>query len=118
MRIAVPQRLPIVLAIGRRHTDPGQRRNRYLRALTWAFTLFNSIRVLAYLPTAWAIYSSGDSSQHSLLTWLTWFGANVTMGAWLYENNGQRANKAVGVNACNACMCLMVSALIVAERIT
>jgi hypothetical protein len=37
----------------------------------------------AYLPTLWAIHVSGDSSQHSLWTWATWFGANVTMAAWL-----------------------------------
>ena len=36
----------------------------YLAALTWLFTLFNSVRVLAYLPTLLAIYTSGDSSQH------------------------------------------------------
>ena len=53
----------------------------YLAALTWLFTLFNSVRVLAYLPTLLAIFTSGDSSQHSLLTWVTWVGANATMAA-------------------------------------
>jgi hypothetical protein len=41
----------------------------YLAVLTWLFTLFNSVRVLAYLPTLLAVFNSGDSSQHSLLTW-------------------------------------------------
>lgn len=84
----------------------------YLALLTWAFTLFNSVRVLSYLPTLWAIHQSGDSSQHSLVTWLTWLGANVTMALWLYEHNGQRCNRAVMVNAGNAVMCLATSVLI------
>ena len=88
----------------------------YVRGLTWAFTLFNSLRVVAYLPTIWAIYASGDSSQHSLWTWITWAGANATMAAWLYEHNGHRANRAIAVNLCNAAMCVGTCALIVACR--
>jgi hypothetical protein len=30
-------------------------RSLYLSVLTWSFALFNSVRVLAYLPTIWAI---------------------------------------------------------------
>lgn len=89
----------------------------YLAALTWLFTLFNSVRVLAYLPTLLAIFSSGDSGQHSLLTWVTWVGANATMAAWLYEHNGRRLNRAIVVNACNSLMCLATSILIVAYRL-
>jgi hypothetical protein len=88
----------------------------YLAVLTWAFTLFNSVRVFAYLPTLWAIYETGDSSQHSLWTWCTWFGANLTMAAWLYEHNGQRVNRAVVVNVSNALMCIAVTALIAVHR--
>jgi hypothetical protein len=87
-----------------------------LSVLTWFFTLFNSVRVLAYLPTLWAIFTSGDSSQHSLLTWVTWVGANATMAAWLHEHNGRRANRAMAVNVCNTLMCLTTSVLIVAYR--
>jgi hypothetical protein len=87
-------------------------RKAYLTLLTWAFTLFNSVRALSYLPTLWAIHASGDSSQHSLVTWLTWLGANVTMALWLYEHNGQRCNRAVMVNVGNAVMCLVTSLLI------
>jgi hypothetical protein len=89
----------------------------YLVALTWLFTLFNSVRVLAYLPTLLAIFVSRDSSQHSLLTWLTWVGANATMAAWLYEHNGRRLNRAIAVNTCNALMCLATSILIVVYRV-
>ncbi len=93
------------------------RREVYLALLTWAFTFFNSVRVLAYLPTVWAIHASGDSSQHSLWTWCTWLGANATMAAWLYEHNGQRLNRAVVVNIGNATMCALTVGLIVAYRL-
>jgi hypothetical protein len=92
-------------------------RQAYLMALTWAFTFFNSVRVIAYLPTLWAIHASGDSSQHSLWTWCTWLGANVTMAAWLYEHNGQRVNRAVAVNIGNATMCALTVGLIVTYRL-
>lgn len=90
----------------------------YLQFLTWTFTLFNSVRVFAYLPTLWAIYASGDSSQHSLLTWLSWFGANATMAVWLYEHNGHRMDKAIAFNIGNATMCLGTSVLIMVYRFT
>ncbi len=88
----------------------------YRTLLTWAFTLFNSVRVVSYLPTLWAIYTSGNSSQHSLWTWLTWFGANATMAAWLYENQGRRCNAAIAVNIGNATMCFVTAMLIVLYR--
>lgn len=88
----------------------------YFRLLTWMFTLFNSLRVLAYLPTVWAIQTSADSSQHSLWTWFIWLGANVTMGAWLYEHNGGRINRAIAVNIGNATMCLVTVLVITAHR--
>lgn len=95
----------------------GDARALYLALLTWAFTLFNTARVAAYLPTLWAIHGSGQSEQHSLWTWCTWLGANATMAAWLYEHNGRRINRAVLVNAGNATMCLLTTLLIVACRI-
>lgn len=96
--------------------DATRLRRSYLQLLTWAFTLFNSIRVLAYLPTAWAVWSSGDSSQHSLWTWGTWVGANVTMAAWLYEQNGCRINRAIAVNIGNAAMCGLITLMILSHR--
>jgi len=92
-------------------------RQRYLALLTWSFTFFSSVRVLSYLPTLWAIQTSGDSSQHSIFTWATWFGANLTMAAWLHEHNGQRASRAVWVNLANAAMCSATLVLIVWHRI-
>lgn len=99
-----------------RQAHPRAGRALYITVLSWAFTLFNTVRVLAYLPTVWAVHVSGDSSQHSLWTWCTWLGANLTMAAWLYEQNGQRANRAVVVNAGNACMCALTVAVIVTYR--
>ncbi len=101
-------------------TPPGAMRlarATYLQWLTWLFTLFNTVRVLAYLPTIWAIYATGDSSQHSLITWLTWAGANATMAAWLYEHNSQKLDRAVAVNLCNGAMCLLTCGLILAYRL-
>jgi hypothetical protein len=99
-------------------TDPARVTARvvYVRVLTWAFTLFNSVRMVAYLPTIWAIVQSGDSSQHSLWTWGTWLGANATMAAWLYESNGQRLSRVVVVNAGNATMCAATVLVIALHR--
>lgn len=99
-----------------KNTGSALRRSLYLSILTWTFTAFNSIRVLGYLPTVFAIMASGDSSQHSILTWLTWLGANGTMAAWLYEHNGQRISKAVMVNIGNTTMCLITTLVIVWYR--
>ena len=81
-------------------------RSTYLIALTWAFTFFNSVRVLSYLPTLWTIHAAADSSQYSLWTRGTWLGANATMAAWLYEHNGCRFDRAVALNTGNAIMCV------------
>ncbi|MBI5716853.1 MAG: hypothetical protein HZC37_04105 [Burkholderiales bacterium] len=101
-------------------TPPGQSsrpwRRGYLRLLTWSFALFNAVRVASYLPTMWAIHASANSSQHSLWTWGAWLGANATMAAWLYEQNGQRADRAVLVNLANALACGATAALIAAYR--
>ncbi len=87
-------------------------RSLYLTALNWAFAAFNSIRVVTYLPTMWAIHVSGESNQYSLLTWVGWFGANLTMSMWLFENNARRFNGAVGVSGANAVMNAATIALI------
>lgn len=97
--------------------QPDLARQRYLTVLGWAFTLFNSVRMLAYLPTVWAIYTSGDSSQHSVWTWCTWVGANLTMSLWLRERNGGRFDRAALVNLGNATMSLVTLLLILWFRL-
>ncbi len=91
-------------------------RQHYLTALGYLFAFFSTVRVLAYLPTLWAVVQSGESSQHSLLTWFTWAGSNLTMAAWLYEQQGQRWNRAVAVNLVNATMCIATFVVICAMR--
>lgn len=95
----------------------GALRRNYLVALGWAFTLFNTVRVVAYLPTVWAIIHSGDSSQHSLWTWCTWAGANATMAAWLYETHDRRFNRAAVVSVGNMAMCVLTLLTILAYRL-
>lgn len=89
----------------------------YPRLLDWAFNVFSSTRIITYLPTLWAICASGDSSQHSLLTWGAWVGSNLSMAAWLYEKNGRRVNKAVVVTFGNGLMCAMACAVIIVFRV-
>lgn len=81
--------------------------------LSGAFALFNSLRIVAYLPTLLAIHAEGQTNQHSLLTWLSFMGANATMAMWLYEQNGCRMNRAISVNVCNAVMCAAITASII-----
>lgn len=85
-------------------------RMRSLSMLSLSFALFNGLRIVAYLPTLAAIQSSGHADQHSLFTWLTFLGANLTMALWLHEQNGRRMNRAVAVNAFNALMCGAIAA--------
>ncbi len=80
-------------------------RGRYLQLLTWAFTFFNTARLVSYLPTLWVLSAGRDSSQHSLWTWGVWLGANLTMSLWLFEQQQRRWTRAVVVNAINAAMC-------------
>lgn len=37
-------------------------RTAYLSMLTWCFTLFSSVRFASYLPTMWAIQTSGNTT--------------------------------------------------------
>ena len=85
--------------------------------LAWAFTAFNSLRTLAYLPTIWTLLQTGQSDQHALSTWLTWCGANATMAAWVYRHNGRRLDRVVVVNMGNALMCLLTAIVIVGCRL-
>jgi hypothetical protein len=90
----------------------------YLTLLTWAFTVFSAARVIAYLPTIWAVAHTGDTSGHSLITWFTWLGANCTMALWLLEHGGRRLSALVLVNFGNALMCAATASLIALVRLS
>lgn len=85
-------------------------------ALAIAFHAFATLRVVAYLPTAWSIVASADSAQHSLFTWLVFAGANATLGLRLWRDGGRRVGACVAVSAVNTTMCLLLTALIVWYR--
>jgi hypothetical protein len=89
----------------------------YLKILVWTFGIFSFARVLAYLPTILAICQAGDSGQHSLLTWATWFGAHLTMAGMLYEKSGGRFDATIAVTLGNAALCLLTVSVIVWQRI-
>lgn len=86
--------------------------------LALAFTAFNSLRTVAYLPTLWTLLHSGQSDQHALSTWLTWCGANATMAAWVWRHNGRRLDRIVLVNVANAVMCGLTVMVIVGCRLS
>jgi hypothetical protein len=71
---------------------------------------------MSYMPAMLAIWEQRDSSQHSVLTWLIWSGSNLTMCAWLFEQNGRRMNGAAWVCLANATMCAGTLALVLAFR--
>lgn len=96
---------------------PALSRASYLAALGALFAVFNAVRVVAYLPTIWAVAASGDSSQHSVWTWLTFLGGNATMAAWLWEQNQRRLNGPVLASAGNALMCTAIVAVIAWTRL-
>ena len=95
---------------------PSRGAGAYIRVLGWAFAFFNGVRLATYLPTIWAIQGSGASDQHSLLTWLAWCGANVTMALTLHEQNGRRFSWTALVNCGNAAMCAVTCIFIAVYR--
>ena len=101
-------------------TSPGPgidaaRRTLRSRAIGAAFSLFSSLRIVAYLPMLWAIAMSSDSSQHSLLTWLLWLGSNLSTALWLHDR-GTGVRGAVLVSLSNTVMCAVAVTLILALR--
>lgn len=88
----------------------------YLQWLGLAFSVFSFLRVLSYMPAMLAIWQQRDSSQHSVLTWLIWTGSNLTMCAWLFEQNGRRMNGASWVCLANTGMCSCTLVLVLAFR--
>lgn len=88
---------------------------RHQRLLERAVTVFNSLRLLAYLPTVAAIAASGDASQHSLLTWAVWTGANLSTALWLWDRDG-RLGGVAGLSLANGAVCAGIWGLILGLR--
>lgn len=101
----MPQEINVRLAF----PAPSLPRPTWLGLLSAAFALFNTMRIVAYLPTLAALQASGQADQHSLFTWITFMGANATMALWLYEHNARCCNKAIAVSATNALMCAAIA---------
>jgi hypothetical protein len=80
------------------------------------FTLFSALRVVAYLPTLWAIHASGNASQYSLWTWFVFCGANLSTAFWLNDRCQGGWDRNVVVSAVNALMCAAVFAVILGHR--
>lgn len=89
----------------------------YRVVLDHLFAAFSSARLLAYLPTVWAVAASGDSNQHSLWSWLIFLGSNATMALWLWEQNGRRGNRAIAASVANAAMCTCLVGVIAWTRL-
>jgi hypothetical protein len=114
---SMPASVRRACAFARRTSASANRPSNYLRLVNACFVLFSSTRLLTYLPTLWAIHSSANSSQHSLLTWCVWVGSNLSMAAWVYEHNGRCLNRAVVVTLGNAVMCVITCLFIFAYRV-
>jgi hypothetical protein len=76
-----------------------------IRRRSAAFALLNGLRIVVSLPTLAAIRTSSHVDHHSLVTWLTFLGANLTMALSLHERNGLRMNRAITANTFSALMC-------------
>lgn len=87
------------------------------RAVAVAFELFGWARLVAYLPTLWAIHASADASQHSAATWLVWLGSHVATALWLHERGSGRTDRAIAMLLANAGMCSATLLLIAWHRL-
>lgn len=109
--------MPLQRVVAERgRTRPSTWRAAYLRLLGIAFALFSSVRILTYVPTIWAMQMSQNSDQYSLLTWISWVGANGTMAAWVYESNGHKLDPVCLLNIGNTLMCSATCLAIVYYR--
>jgi hypothetical protein len=87
----------------------------YVALLGGAFAFFNTVRLATYLPTLWTIHESGQSDQHSLVTWASWMLANLSTALWLVEKSG-RVDGVAALSFGNALMCAAVLLLIACYR--
>jgi hypothetical protein len=89
----------------------------YLDALMCAFVFWNSVRILADVPTLLLLLKPGASADHySIATWTSWVSSNATLALYLFEAGGSTMNTLVLLNTGNALMRFVTCALIVRLR--
>jgi len=81
------------------------------------FTLFNSLRVISYLPQILRVLrDTNGASAISYATWGLWVAANATTGLYAAVNLGDLTLAAL--NLLNAACCVIVIALTAVKRRT
>lgn len=81
----------------------------YDLVLTAAFVGFNTFRVVTYLPTIAKLRRLRSAREHSVLTWVAWCLANVTMALKIQHETGDWLSSMVLLNMGNAVMCVVVT---------
>lgn len=80
-----------------------------------AFSLFNGLRMVSYLPQIWRIaHDPHGASAVSYLTWGIWIGANTSTAAYAWVNVGD--GRLAAFNAVNAACCTAVCGLTAWKR--
>lgn len=83
--------------------------------LDLAFTVFNSLRVLFYVPQFKKLVKQKHNlDSHSLFMWFSWIFANATVAIYFVQLSGWD-EKAI-LNMANAFMCLIGFSVILYKR--
>jgi hypothetical protein len=83
--------------------------------LAIAFTVFNTLRVLFYIPQFLKlIRQQNNLESHSLFMWFSWISANVTTSIYFVQLAGWD-QKAI-INISNTFMCLLGFSIILYKR--
>lgn len=84
-------------------------------SLGLAFTVFNSLRVLFYVPQFKKLVKQKHNlDSHSLFMWFSWIFANATVAIYFVQLSGWD-EKAI-LNMANAVMCLIGFSIILYKR--
>lgn len=84
--------------------------------LAGSFILFNTLRVLFYLPQIGKLVKARNNlATHSLFTWFSWVFANLTTGLLFYQQSNRLDDKVL-LNMASAFMCAVVVGIILYKR--